>query len=238
MENHGDELMAEVMLVEDDQALAAIIRRELETEHYRVRCSFDGAAALRDFSAHTPDLIILDWMLPHMDGLSVLKEIRKTSFIPVLMLTARCDEVDRVVGLEVGADDYLDKPFNMRELLARIHALLRRVEHTRKLLQEDQTTEKPLHWKSIFLDPLMQQATYEDQPMELSALEFRLLYLFLSNPGRIFTRRYLMATIWEQEFLSGDRSVDNAILRLRKKMGESGEMLETVRGMGYRIEKP
>lgn len=226
--------MPHILLVEDDINLAAVIRRELEAESYTVSQAPDGRAALVEFERVGPDLLILDWMLPGLDGLGVLREIRRTAFVPVLMLTARREEVDRVVGLEIGADDYLTKPFGMRELIARVRALLRRVEHTRQLIAADARQDQALQAGGLKLDPQTYQAECAGTPLELSPLEFKLLYLLLANPGRTFTRRYLMSTVWEQEYFPGDRSLDNAILRLRKKLGAHGDNIETVRGLGYR----
>lgn len=230
-------LMTHILLVEDDEELAAVIRRELEAENYSVRHARDGQAGLSEFGRAVPGLIILDWMLPGVDGLGVLREVRRTSFVPVLMLTARRDEVDRVVGLEIGADDYLTKPFSMKELIARVRALLRRVEHTRQLIESDTRQDRPIADGGLELDPQAYVASLDGTPLDLSLTEFRLLYLLMANPGRTFTRRYLMSTVWDQEYYPGDRSIDNAILRLRKKLGDYGDNIETVRGLGYRFNQ-
>lgn len=229
--------MNHVLLVEDDNKLAALISRELVSANYTVRPVGDGQAALEIFEKEKFDAVILDWMLPKMDGLQVLQKIRQTSFVPVLMLTARADEVDRVIGLEIGADDYLTKPFNMRELLARIRALLRRVEHTRKLVESDRKQEKAIEIQGLEIDPQSLLVKMDGDPVDLTSIEFQLLYILAANPGRTFTRRYLMLTVWDQEYLPGDRCVDNAILRLRKKLGAFGENIETLRGLGYRMAK-
>jgi two-component system phosphate regulon response regulator PhoB len=189
------------------------------------------------FQSAQPDLVILDWMLPGLDGLEVLRRIRQSSAVPVLMLTARGDETDRVIGLEVGADDYLVKPFGLRELVARVRALLRRGERLREMLLEDHssTAARPvLHWQGLMLDPLAYQAALDGSPLDLTHTEFELLCLMVHNPGRTFTRKYLLDTIWDETYLGGDRSVDNAIFRLRKKLGALGETIETVRSVGYR----
>jgi DNA-binding response OmpR family regulator len=154
----------------------------------------------------------------------------------VLMLTARSDVMDKVIGLEVGADDYLVKPFELPELIARIHALLRRAEGVRQILSGDQEPErKKLCWRGIHLDPEAYKATLDSKPLELTHIEFELLWLFLRSPGRTFNRMYLLETIWNEPFIEGDRSVDNTVMRLRKKLEPYGDALETIRGVGYRL---
>jgi DNA-binding response OmpR family regulator len=185
-----------------------------------------------------PNLVILDWMLPKMDGLEVLKHLRRTSNVPVLMLTARGDEIDRVVGLEVGADDYLVKPFGMRELIARIHALLRRSNLVQLAIVSDRSGNSvPVQWGPFSISPDLHEVALDGRILELSHTEFDLLYLFLRNPGRVFTRAYLLETIWGTTVVENDRSVDSAVTRLRKKIGAAGERIESVRGVGYRLNR-
>lgn len=228
--------MARILIIEDTTELARVIARELESQGYEVSVTCDGLAGLERFQTWAPELVILDWMLPKLDGLEVLRRLRQSSMTPVLMLTARGDETDRVVGLEVGADDYLAKPFHMRELVARVHAQLRRVDHIRQLLAEDGAiSQQVLHWQGLSLDPLAYQVTLDGQDIELTRLEFELLHLLLRNLGRTFSRVYLLETVWNQAYLEGDRAVDNTVLRLRRKLGRLGEALETVRGVGYRL---
>lgn len=227
--------MKTILLVEDSPDLAAVIRRELEATGYAVLHTTDGLTALDLHDQRRPDLVILDWMLPDLDGLEVLRRLRQTVPTPVLMLTARGEETDRVLGLEVGADDYLTKPFAMRELLARVRAMLRRIEFIQQTLQADQTVgEAPLHHGPLRLDPQGHLATLNGQPLELTRTEFQLLQLLLRHPGRAFSRDYLLEAVWGQHYVGGDRSVDNAILRLRKKLGPLGQAIETVWGVGYR----
>jgi DNA-binding response OmpR family regulator len=152
------------------------------------------------------------------------------------MLTARKEEVDRVIGLEVGADDYVTKPFSMRELIARVHALLRRIEHVQEVLAADKSAaDTPITYGSLRLDPSAYLATLAGDPLDLTRTEFDLLHLLLRNPGRAFSRSYLLDTVWGENYVTGDRSVDNAILRLRKKLGALGAAIETVWGVGYRL---
>jgi DNA-binding response OmpR family regulator len=235
--------MTTILLIEDALDLAALVRRELEAEGYKVRHAADGAAGLDAFQTAVPDLVLLDWMLPKMDGLTVLRRIRQASGpranVPVLMLTARGEETDRVVGLEVGADDYLTKPFGMRELVARVHALLRRVENVQAVVAADRAAAsgaetKPVVAGLLRLDPSGYEATLDGEPLDLTRTEFDLLALLARNPGRAFSRQYLLDTVWGADYVTGDRSVDNAILRLRKKLGSLGDSVETVWGVGYR----
>jgi DNA-binding response OmpR family regulator len=228
--------MASILLGEDAQELARVVARELEAAGYRVTHVGDGAAALVLHAREQPDLVILDWMLPGLDGLAVLRRMRETAATPVLMLTARSEEADRVIGLEVGADDYLTKPLSMRELLARVRALLRRVELIRQTVSADRApSEAPLRYGSLLLDPGARLVTMSGAPIDISATEFALLQLLMRSPGRAFSRAYLLETVWAEDYVGGDRSVDNAILRLRKKIDPLGEAIETVWGVGYRL---
>jgi DNA-binding response OmpR family regulator len=230
--------MAKILLIEDTRELAVSIQRELTHNGHEVRTAFDGKEGLALFRKDAPDLVILDWMLPELDGLSVLRQIRVESEVPILMLSARGEAVDRVIGLEVGADDYLSKPFSFRELLARVHALLRRMSMIERTISKDrEPAEAPLTYGPIKLDPATRTVHEGSTPLDLSRLEFDLLTLFLTNPGRVFSRAYLIETIWDETYLPGDRSVDNVILRLRGKLGQAGEAIETVWGVGYRLRQ-
>ena len=228
--------MTTILLVEDAYDLAKMIISELEAQGYHVIHMCDGVSALQAHTMEQPALVILDWMLPKLDGLEVLRQIRQTSSTPVLMLTARGQETDRVVGLELGADDYLTKPFSMRELIARVRALLRRAQVIQQILQADQNaTGVPLTYNRLHLNPESHLVTIDSVPLDLSPIEFALLHLFLRSQGRAFSRAYLLDTIWGETYVGGDRSVDNTILRLRKKLGTMGENIETVWGIGYKF---
>ena len=230
--------MATILLVEDAVDLAQVIVRELEAVGYQVLHAADGLTALELRARHQPDLVILDWMLPKLDGLEVLRHIRQSSAVPILMLTARGEEADRVIGLEVGADDYLTKPFSVRELVARVRALLRRIERVQQILAADRDgAGLPIVYGPLRLDPAAYQAALDGNPLDLTRTEFELLRLLLRNPGRAFSRSYLLDTVWGEEYVTGDRSVDNAILRLRRKLGDLGEAIETVWGVGYRLRR-
>lgn len=227
---------ATVLLVEDERELGRLIERELQSAGYRVRHATDGAAALSLVAELAPDVVVLDWMLPGLDGLDVLRHLRQTSAVPVLMLTARAEEVDRVIGLEVGADDYLTKPFGTRELVARVRALLRRQERLQEMLAADRAQGGvELRLGPLELDPTAHLARLDGEELELTRTEFGLLHLLLRNRGRAFSRTYLRDAVWGEPSVEGDRSIDNAILRLRKKLGPLGEAIETVWGVGYRL---
>ena len=231
--------MPTILLVEDTQSLAQVIIRELEAQNYRVLHASDGLTALRLHQQEQPDVVVLDWMLPGLDGLEVLRRMHQNATTPILMLTARGEEVDRVLGLELGADDYLTKPFSMRELIARIHVLFRRVEQIRQIVRTDQTghEHKVVRYGPLILDPHAYIVTLDEAEIELSMHEFEILHLLLRSPGRTFSRSYLQETIWKNSYLDGDRSVDNAMLRIRKKLGLLGARIETVRGIGYRLRR-
>jgi DNA-binding response OmpR family regulator len=228
--------MSTILLVEDAKDLAQIVHKELEQNGYRVLHAADGEQALQIFQRAGPDLIILDWMLPRLDGLDVLRRVRQVSTVPVLMLTARKEEADRVIGLEVGADDYLTKPFGLRELVARVRALLRRIENVQAILTADRTgSASAFSQGNLFIDPPAYLARLNGVSLDLTRTEFDLLCLLARNPGRTFSRAYLLETVWGEKLIPGDRSVDNAILRLRKKLESAHEAIETVWGIGYRF---
>jgi DNA-binding response OmpR family regulator len=230
--------MTTILLVEDEIKLARVISHELEKFGFHVLQAYDGLNALRLCELHKPDLILLDWMIPALDGLEVLRRLRQASPIPVLMLTARSEEADRVIGLELGADDYLTKPFSLRELVARVRALLRRVERVQQIVGADrERVALRLSYQSLTLDAEQHLATMGGRAVDLTPIEFDLLYLLLRNPGRTFSRAYLLETVWEEQYIEGSRSVDNTILRLRKKLGAMGETIETVWGIGYRLRR-
>ena len=234
--------MAVVLVVEDAEELAALIERELTTAGHRVLLAGDGLAALEEHSREEPDLVVLDWMLPKLDGLEVLRSIRESASTPVLMLTAKSEEIDRVMGLEVGADDYLTKPFSMRELLARVRALLRREELLRRTLKADrnelgEAAGSVLHHGPLTLYPEAHEVKLDDETFDLTPTEFDLLHLLMRNPGRTFSRSYLIQTVWDAGYVGGDRSVDNTVMRLRRKLGPLGDDIETVWGVGYRLKR-
>jgi DNA-binding response OmpR family regulator len=231
--------MTKILFVEDAKDLADAVERELVAEGYQLQRAGDGLVALQLYRECQPDVVILDWMLPGLDGLEVLRRIRQDAGnpVPVLMLTARSDETDRVVGLELGADDYLTKPFGMRELKARVRALLRRSQQIQSTIRADESDdEAEISGFGFHLVPQSFIAECNGNALELTRTEFKLLHLFLRNPGRVFSREYLLDSIWGQQHLTGDRSVDNAVSRLRKKIGAPADILESVWGVGYRLK--
>jgi DNA-binding response OmpR family regulator len=245
--------MATVLLVEDEADLCNLIKGHLEGEGYAVVQAFDGPTALILVEQHRPDVIILDWMLPGMDGLTVCRRVRQSHLMPILMLTARSEEIDRVLGLEVGADDYVVKPFGMRELLARVRALLRRVTlDAQSPAWSGQAAETPelvagamptgadaaptaIVRGPLRVDPAMHVATLDGAELDLTPKEFELLQLFVEHPGRAFSREFLVERIWGYEYDGFERTVDTHITRLRKKLGPLGDKIITVWGVGYRL---
>ena len=226
--------MAAILIAEDERDLNNLVRRHLEDEGHRVTQAFDGPGAVLAVQQEHPDLVILDWMLPRLDGLEVCRRVRRESVVPILMLTARSDEVDRVLGLEMGADDYLTKPFSIRELLARVRAMLRRVD----LLREGsfaEATPPVLESGPLRVDLGQHVVTVEGRAVELTPKEFDLLVMLVRHPGRAFGRDYLVEKVWGYDYSGFDRTVDTHILRLRKKLGQVGERIETVWGIGYRF---
>jgi DNA-binding response OmpR family regulator len=230
--------MTTILIVEDERNLSNLIRRNLEDEGYDVWQVFDGTAALDAITIREPDLVILDIMLPGMDGLQICRQVRQRSIVPVLMLTARAEEIDRVLGLEVGADDYLTKPFSMRELTARVRAILRRVEMMRVTAEPVQETV--LTVADLRLDPTTHEVTLENRRVDLTPKEFALLYHLLHHPGRVFSRAYLLDEIWGYSAEAYDRTVDTHIYRLRQKLGVESEIassIVSVRGIGYKFQR-
>jgi DNA-binding response OmpR family regulator len=230
--------MTTILIVEDERNLSNLIRRNLEDEGYGVSQVFDGTSALDAVAVREPDLVILDIMLPGIDGLQVCRQLRQRSIVPVLMLTARAEEIDRVLGLEVGADDYLTKPFSMRELTARVRAILRRVEMMRAAT--DSVQEEVLTVAGLRLDPATHEVILGDRPVELTPKEFALLYQLVRHPGRVFSRAYLLDEIWDYDAEAYDRTVDTHVYRLRQKLGAESEMasrIVSVRGIGYKFQR-
>lgn len=214
-----------VLVVEDENAIANIVRIALEREGFRVLSVRTGEEALAELPRHRFDLVVLDIGLPGIDGLEVCRRMRSSSVVPIIMLTARDEEADRVAGLELGADDYVPKPFSPRELAARVKAVLRRTAATP---QTDQ-----LQLAGVALDRLRHNVTVDDLPVALTATEFDLLAFFMENPGLLFSREALLDRVWGLEYPGGTRTVDQHVAQLRAKLARP-ELIETVRGAGYR----
>jgi DNA-binding response OmpR family regulator len=225
-----------IVLVEDETQLADLVADGLRAAGYTVSIAGDGLQGLALLERTGANLVILDWMLPGLDGLEVCRRIRQNSITPILMLTARADEIDRVLGLEVGADDYLTKPFSMRELLARTRALLRRVEFMRESSsKESSQADGMLQVADLRVDVEGRTAAIGDEPIELTPKEFDLLHILAEHPGRAFSRDFLLERIWGHEYVGFDRTVDTHIVRLRRKLGAMGERIVTVWGIGYKL---
>jgi DNA-binding response OmpR family regulator len=225
--------LARILIVEDEVSLSDLIRSHLEKEGHGVEQAFDGHEAVAAADRARPDLVILDWMLPGLDGLTVCRELRRKHLMPILMLTARGDVADRVTGLEVGADDYLGKPFSIVELAARVAALLRRVALDTASTSSDPA--QPLTFATLVLDLAGHRATLAGKSLDLSRREMDLLELLLRHPGRTFSRDFLLERLWGSDFDGLDRAVDTQMVRLRRKLGDLGVCMETVWGVGYRF---
>ncbi|WP_432798908.1 response regulator [Poriferisphaera sp. WC338] len=225
-----------ILLVEDEQDLLELLRYNLNREGFNTVTAATGEDGLKQVRLAKPDLILLDLMLPAMDGLEVcrtLKSREHTADIPVIMLTARGEESDIVRGLELGADDYITKPFSPRILMARIKAVLRRSENETNSFDSGST----ITVGGIHLDPDRHEVLASGEPIELTATEFKLLTLLMSKPGRVFTRQQIIETIHEGFAAVTDRSVDVQVVALRRKLKDSGRNIETVRGVGYRFKE-
>lgn len=233
----------DIVVVEDEPTVGRLLVHQLSLAGFTPWLAVDGYQAIELLTQQTPDLLILDWMLPGLDGLQVLSYVRGTMAceIPVLMISARTDEPDLVRSLEMGADDYLTKPFGLAELVARVRALLRRtVQRNGAHLNNVESSEmsQPLQVGSVVLHPDTHVATLDGQPLKLTRSEFYLLAYLMQHVGQTFSRAHLQETIWNQRHIPGDRSVDNVVLRLRKKLGSFSIYLESVWGVGYRLVVP
>lgn len=220
-----------ILVIDDDPKLASLLVEYLGGRGLLVEQASSGIEGLEKRTSGSFDLIILDVMMPGMDGFAVLKELRKQSQIPVIMLTARTEDFDRIVGLELGADDYINKPFNPRELLARVHAILRR---TQKQLMEDSV----LVVGDVRMEVTKRKVSIKECEVELTATEFDILRVLLSNAGRVIARERLMELARGQEFAAFDRSIDVHISNIRKKIGDSSkksQVIKTIRGVGYLV---
>jgi DNA-binding response OmpR family regulator len=229
--------MAHILVVEDEPDLNHLLAERLRSDGHRVSQAFDGVEALEFVSAGGVDLVLLDWMLPRLDGLSALRQIRTLSLVPVLMLTARGQDIDIVNGLEAGADDYLAKPAHIRVLRARISALLRRAAASPldPVTQEPEAERVPIETADFLVDRDRRDVHFRGVRLDVTPTEFDLIELFCTNPGRAFSRDYLLERIWAEVPDVGPRTVDTHIQRLRKKLGDGDATIQTVWGLGYRV---
>lgn len=229
-----------VLVVEDDVAIREALEFNLVREGYQVETVGDGVAALAAIRKNMPDLLVLDLMLPEMDGFDVTRTLRQESNIPILMLTARDDEIDRVLGLELGADDYLTKPFSMRELLARVKAMLRRVRMGVEDSQsKNQTGSQIVTTGNIEIDAIRHEVRMDGEVLELKPKEYDLLAFLVQHTGQVLSRDQLLEDVWGWEFTGGSRTVDVHVRWLRSKIEPNPDeptRIVTVRGVGYRFE--
>lgn len=230
--------MKKILIVDDEKPISDIIKFNLAKEGYETVTAFDGREAITKFEEENPDLIILDLMLPELDGLEVAKEVHKTSHIPIIMLSAKDSEFDKVIGLEIGADDYVTKPFSNRELLARVKAHLRRTENIETAVAEENASasnsEITIGDLKILPDAFVAQKRGED--IELTHREFELLHHLATHMGQVMTREYLLETVWGYDYFGDVRTVDVTIRRLREKIEDTPsrpEYILTRRGVGY-----
>lgn len=220
-----------MVVVEDERSIADAVAARLRSEGYTVEVASNGPAGIDLCDRLQPDLVVLDLMLPGLDGIEVCKQIQRDRPVPVLMLTARDSEADLLVGLAVGADDYMTKPFSMRELIARVHALLRRVDRDAALTHDT----SPVRIGAVELDPASRRVHLAGEPVHLTPTEFDLLYYLATRPGRVSTREELLAQVWGYDVPSGARTVDSHIRSIRRKLGS--ELVRTVHGVGYAVEE-
>ena len=228
--------MAKVLIVEDDATLRETLRYNFEREGYRVASAADGLQALELAGSERPDAVILDVMLPGLDGFEVCRALRRESTVPILMLTAKDEEVDKVVGLELGADDYLTKPFSLRELLARVKAMLRRV----RMLEPggDRSGDRLLQADDLRVNLDEHRVHRAGRELQLKPKEFDLLVFLMQRPGRVFTRDQLLSQVWGYDYAGDGRTVDVHVRWLREKVEAEPSrpvLIETVRGVGYRF---
>jgi DNA-binding response OmpR family regulator len=222
---------ARIIVIEDERSIAEAVAARLRSEGYVVDVALDGPAGVAACERLQPDLVVLDLMLPGLDGIEVCKRIQHDRPVPVLMLTARDTEADLLVGLAVGADDYMTKPFSMRELIARVHALLRRVERD----SGDAAPAAPIRLGTVELDPASRRVQRDGEPVHLTPTEFDLVAYLAARPGRVATREELLAQVWGYEIPSGARTVDSHIRSIRRKLG--ADLVRTVHGVGYAVEE-
>lgn len=222
-----------ILVVDDEPHIVELVRYNLLKEGYDVITAGDGEAALAKARADHPDLIVLDIMLPGTDGLEVCGQLRRETTVPIIMLTAKSGELERVVGLEIGADDYVTKPFSPRELIARVRAVLRR-----RVREVASSNAEAVQIGSLRLDPLTREVTLQSRKVELTTREFELLRLLMRHPNRVFTRDFLLEHLWGYDFYGSTRTVDMHVSRLREKIEDDPSKptyIVTVRGVGYKL---
>jgi len=221
-----------ILVIDDDVNISKIISLYLEKEGFKANVAHDGTEGLKMFAEEKADLIILDIMMPVMDGWDTLKELRKTSNVPVIMLSAKGETFDKVLGLELGADDYIVKPFEPKEMIARIKAVIRRSD------KKDDTEEKIIQYEGLTVDLSDYRVVYNGTELDMPPKEIELLYYLASKPNKVFTREQLLQQVWDFDFYGDSRTVDVHIKRIREKLGEDNGswQIKTVWGVGYKFE--
>ncbi|GAF66386.1 response regulator YycF [Alkalihalobacillus trypoxylicola] len=226
-----------ILVVDDERPIADILKFNLEKEGFQVVCAYDGVDALTQVDTFDPDLILLDIMLPHKDGMEVCREVRKKSDVPIIMLTAKDSEIDKVLGLELGADDYVTKPFSTRELLARVKANLRR----HKVSADETSTQKELAIGDLTIYPDAYQVKKRGETIELTHREFELIHYLAKHLGQVMTREHLLQAVWGYDYFGDVRTVDVTVRRLREKVEDNPSYptwIITRRGVGYYLASP
>mgnify|MGYP002530794766 CR=1 FL=1 len=225
-----------ILIVDDDENIANLISLYLTKECYETRIEHDGQSALDAFKEYAPNLILLDIMLPGLDGYEVCREIRRESKVPIIMLSAKTEVFDKVLGLELGADDYIIKPFDSKELVARVKAVLRRYTEAPAPV-EKKPDEKRVEYKDLIINLSNYEVIYKGKPVEMTPREIELLYFLASSPNQVFTREQLLDHIWGYEYIGDTRTVDVHVKRLREKLkGNDHWNIATVWGIGYKFE--
>ncbi len=232
-----DKGSTKILIVDDERNICEIIRLYVEKEGFKTICAYDGDDAVKIFKESSPDIVLLDIMLPKKDGWQVCREIRSSSNVPIIMLTAKGELFDKVLGLELGADDYVVKPFEPKELVARIKAVLRRCEHS---ADGNTAGDEEIRFEGLTINRETYEVYLEENRLELPPKEFELLYFLAQNANRVFTRDQLLNEIWGYEFFGDSRTVDVHIKRIREKIEGDGKdrgwQLKTVWGVGYKFE--
>ncbi|MBA3867659.1 MAG: response regulator transcription factor [Chloroflexota bacterium] len=223
-----------ILLVDDEQHIIDLAKMYLEQEGWKTTSATDGAVALQRILSEKPSLVVLDLMLPGLDGWEVCRRVRAQSDVPIIMLTARSDDIDKIVGLELGADDYMTKPFNPRELVARVKAILRRSD--KKLSPVAESTDAPIVIDNLSIYPQRRVVTVDGRTVDLRMKEFDLLLALAENPGIVFSREKLLDVVWGFDFAGETRTVDVHVAHLRHKLEGMRPQIETVWGVGYKLE--
>jgi len=223
-----------ILVVDDEQIVTEVVERYLQREGYQVKIAYDGVQALKIAREWNPNLVVLDLMLPEIDGLDVCRQLRQDSSVPIIMLTAKGEETDRIIGLELGADDYIVKPFSPREVVARVKSVLRRTTDGKS-----QATDGLLHYGDLVINPKSREVTVSDRNISLTGREFDLLYFLASHPNQVFTREELMNQVWDYSYSAEYGTITVHIRRLRLKIEADPlkpRLIKTLWGVGYKFE--